>query len=31
MKALRIGWKWRERLWRFEHEARYALRDWLMV
>jgi len=31
MKALRLLWKWRARLRRFEHEARMAKRDWLMV
>lgn len=31
MKALRLWWRWRARLARFEHEARLAKREWLMV
>jgi hypothetical protein len=31
MKALRLWWKWRERMLRHEHEARLAMRAWLML
>ncbi len=31
MKALKLWWKWRARMRRFEHEARMAKREWLMV
>ena len=31
MKALRLKWAWRARMLRFEHEARHAMREWLMV
>jgi hypothetical protein len=31
MKALRLKWRWRERLERYRHESRQALREWLMV
>ncbi|MGZ5041976.1 MAG: hypothetical protein ACXWBQ_14630, partial [Usitatibacter sp.] len=31
MRALRLKWKWRARLARYEQEARHAMRAWLMV
>jgi hypothetical protein len=31
MKAMKMMWKWRARMARYEHEARYAMRAWLMV
>jgi hypothetical protein len=31
MRALRLKWKWRARLLRYEHEARAAMRAWLMI
>jgi len=30
MKRLKLMWKWRERLWRFKHEARLAM-QWRML
>jgi len=31
MNALRLRWKWRARLARYEQEARIAMRAWLMI
>jgi 3-phenylpropionate/cinnamic acid dioxygenase small subunit len=31
MRAWKLKWKWRARLARYEQEARYAMRAWLMI